>query len=74
MGEVIKGAKALKPVLVQNLIQAAKKKRGGSPLLDAVGNTDSTTCRSRQKDRSTSIIVAILVVFFILTVLMSPFT
>jgi len=54
----------MKPVLVQNLIQAAKKKRRKSPYPDVVPVSDTSDLRSKRKDRSSSIVIAALVLFF----------
>ncbi len=56
----------MKPVLVQNLIQAAKKKRRKSPYPNVATVSDRSDLRSKRKDRSSSIIIAALILFFII--------
>jgi hypothetical protein len=59
----------MKPVLVQNLIQAAKKKRGKLAYSDIASATDKSDGRSKSKDRSSSIILAALLLFLVIVVL-----
>jgi hypothetical protein len=69
MGEVIERGPAMKPVLVQNLIQAAKKKRRKPGYSDNVIEADVSEPRPKTKDRSSSIIIAMLVIFVLVAVL-----
>lgn len=59
----------MKPVLVQNLIQAAKKKRGRHQLVETRLEASEADRPPRGKDRSSSIIVAGLTLFLIVVVL-----
>lgn len=59
----------MKPVLVQNLIQAAKKKRGRHQPMETRSEASEVDRPPRGKDRSSSIIVAGLTLFLIVVVL-----
>lgn len=59
----------MKPVLVQNLIQAAKRKRGRNLPVETLSEAGASDRLSRGKDRSSSIIFAGLILFFIVVVL-----
>jgi hypothetical protein len=61
----------MKPVLVQNLIQAAKKKRGNTSPLGVPATESVQDRRSLRKDRSGSIIVMVLIILFVAVIVIA---
>lgn len=59
----------MKPVLVQNLIQAAKKRRGKPLAIKTLPEPRLSDRHPAPKDRSSSIIFAGLILFFVIVIL-----
>ena len=62
------GEAEMKPVLVQTLIQAAKKKRLNRTKLRTTKNSHNSTQDATKRDRSSSIVIALIAITIIVVI------